>query len=155
MVQTKSNSGPIEDPALGQASKSDNKSAEGSSYGTILEASQGPAVGNTPSVGESVRLPGGQETLKNPGAMSARDSMEIDAPPDNKKSGGENEITAKIERLKKEQKKAQIRNKLRHLREHKAREFVKNILKQESYAQTLALERAKKVRDSNMYSGKN
>ena len=83
--------------------------------------------------------------------MSAKDSIEIDAPLDNKKSSGKNEIATKIEWLKKKLKKAQMRTKLRHLREHKAQEFVKNILEQEFYTQKLALERAKKVRNLDMY----
>ena len=52
-----------------------------------------------------MRLPGSQEAPENLGAMGARDPIEIDALPDDEESGREDEIAAKIERLKKEQKK--------------------------------------------------
>ena len=52
--------------------------------------------------------------------MGAGDSMEVDALSGNEQSGGEDKIAAEIERLKKEQKKVQIKTKLRHLREHQA-----------------------------------
>ena len=87
-------------------------------------------------VGEGVQFLGGQEAPENPGTMGAGDPMEINVPLGNEKSGKEdkNEIAAEIERLKKEQKKVQMRTKLHRLREHKARRFIKNILKQDSYA---------------------
>ena len=44
-----------------------------------------------------------------------------------------------------------MRTKLRRLREHKAWGSVKDILEQESYAQKLALERAKKFRNLDIY----
>ena len=44
-----------------------------------------------------------------------------------------------------------MRTELCCLREYKAQRFVKDIPEQESYAQKLALERAKKVRNSNLY----
>ena len=119
-MQTRSNSGPIEDPASGQASEGDNRSAEGSSRGTIPETPQKPAGGDAPPVGEDVQLPDGQKTSKNPGAMGARDPIEVDAPLSNEESGGEDEIAAEIEQLEKEQKKAQMKIELRYLREHKA-----------------------------------
>ena len=151
MVQTKSNSSSVEDPVSGQALGGDNKNAEGSSRGTISEALQGPAGSDAPPVSKGMQFSGSQEALKNPDAMDARDSMEVDAPPGNKKSGKEDEIAAKIEQLKKEQKKAQMRTKLRHLRENKAQRFVKDISEQESYMQKLALKKAKKVCDPDMY----
>ena len=122
MVQTRSNSGPVEDQALGQASGGDNRTAESSSCGTVPEVPQELARGDAPSVDVSVQLPSGQEALENPGAMGAGDPIKVDAPPGNEESGreDEDEIAAKIERLKKEQKKAQMRTKLRRLREHKA-----------------------------------
>ena len=120
MVQTRSNSSPVEDQALGQASGGDNGTAESSSRGTVPEAPREPAGGDAPPVGEGVRLPGGQEAPENPGAMGAGDPMEVDAPPGGEESGGEDEIAAEIERLKKKQKKVQMRTKLRRLREHKA-----------------------------------
>ena len=52
-----------------------------------------------------MQLPGGQKALKNPDAMGTGDPMEIDALLGSEKSGGEDEIAAKIERLKKKQKK--------------------------------------------------
>ena len=102
-----------------------------------------------------MRLPSGQEVLKNPGALGARDSIEIDAPPDNKRSSGEdeNEIAVEIEWLKKEQKKIQRKIELRRLREHKARGFIKDVPEQESYMQRLVLERVKKVRNPDVYLG--
>ena len=48
-----------------------------------------------------------------------------------------------------------MRSKLYCLKEHKTQRYVKNIPKQEFYAQKLALKRAKKIRDPNMYSGEN
>ena len=119
-MQTRSNSGPVEDQALGQASGGDNGTAESSSRGTVLEAPQEPAGGDAPPVGKGVQLPGGQKAPENPGAMGAGDPMEVDAPPGGEESGGEDEIAAEIERLKKEQKKVQMRTELRRLREHKA-----------------------------------
>ena len=86
--------------------------------------------------------------------MGTRDLMKIDTPPSNEKFGGEDEIAAEIERLKKEQEKAQIKTKLHHLRKHNAQRFVKDVPEQKSYAQKLALESAKKVRDPNVYLGK-
>ena len=47
-----------------------------------------------------------------------------------------------------------MRTKLFHLREHKAQGFVKDVFEQESYAQRLVLERAKKVCNPNVYSRK-
>ena len=96
-------------------------------------------------------FPGGQDAPENLGAIGAGDLIEIDAPLDNEESSGEDEIAAKIERLKKEQKKAQMRTELHCLREHKAQECVKDVLEQEFYMQKLALERAKKVRNSDVY----
>ena len=110
MVQTRSNSSPVEDLASGQASGGDNGSAEDSSRGTIPEAPQGPAGGDASPEGEGVQLPGGQEAPKNPGAMGVGDSIEVDAPPDNEGSGREEEIATEIERLKREQKKAQMKS---------------------------------------------
>ena len=86
--------------------------------------------------------------------MDAKESIEVNALLGNKKSGGEDEIAAEIKRLNKKQKKAQIRTGLCHLREHKAWEFVKDILKQKFYAQRLALEKAQKVCDRDVYFGK-
>ena len=106
MMQMRLNSGPIKVPASGQALGGDNKSAEGSFHSTILKALQKPAGGDALPVGKGVRLLGGQKASKNPSAMGARDSIEVDAPPSNEKSSGKDEIAAKIERLKKEQKKA-------------------------------------------------
>ena len=119
-MQTRSNSGPVEDQALGQASGGDNGTAESSSRGTVPEAPREPAGGDAPPVGEGVRLPGGQKAPKNPGAMDAGDLIEVDAPLGNEESSGKDEIAAEIEWLKKEQKKVQMRTKLRRLREHKA-----------------------------------
>ena len=154
MVQTRSNSGSVENQALSQALGGDNGTAESSSHGTVPEAPQEPARGDTLSVGKGVQLPDGQQASKNPGAIGVRDPMEVDAPPGNEKFGREDEIATEIERLKKEQKKVQMRTKLRHLKKHKARGFVKDVPEQESYAQRLALERAKKVRNPNVYLGK-
>ena len=44
-----------------------------------------------------------------------------------------------------------MRTELRCLREHKAQRFVKDVLEPEFYVQRLALERAKKVCNPNMY----
>ena len=101
-----------------------------------------------------MRLPGDQKAPENPGAMGAENSMEVDALPGNEESGREDEIAAEIERLKKEQKKVQMRTELHCLREHKAQGFVENIPEQKFYMQRLALERAKKVRNPDMYLGK-
>ena len=76
--------------------------------------------------------------------MGAGDPIEIDTPLGNKKSGRKDEVAAGIERLKKEQKKAQMRFKLYCLREHKTQEFIQDISEQKSYMQKLALKRAKK-----------
>ena len=59
MVQTRSNSGSIENLASGQDLRGDNKSTENSSRGTILEALQKPAGGNAPPVGRGMQLPSG------------------------------------------------------------------------------------------------
>ena len=67
-----------------------------------------------------MQLTDGQKAFENPGAMGAGNAIEVNAPPDNEESGRENEIAAKIERLKKEQKKAQMRIELHCLKEHKA-----------------------------------
>ena len=107
MVQTRSNSGLVEDPASNQALGDDNGSAKSSSRKTIPEAPQRPARDNVLPVGKDVRLLDGQEAFKNPGAMGIGDSMEVDALPGNEESGreDENEIAAEIKQLKKEQKK--------------------------------------------------
>ena len=104
MVQTRSNSGPVEDPVSSQALKGDNKSAEGSSRKTIPKTSQKPARGDAPLVSKGMQLLGGQEAPKNPGAIGTGDLIEINAPPGNKKSGRKDEIAAEIELLKKEAK---------------------------------------------------
>ena len=129
MVQTRLNSGLIEDPALGQVLKGDNGSAEGSSRRTISKVLQRPTGGNALPVSEGMQLPDCQEALKNSSAMSTKGPIKVDASLGNKESGGEDEIAAEIEWLKKEQKKTQMRTKLRCLREHKAQRFVKNIPK--------------------------
>ena len=131
--------------------RGDNKNAESNSCGTILEALQGLAKGDAPLIGKSVQLLDSQKALKNLNAMGAGDLMKINAPPDNEESDRKNEIAAEIERLKKEQKKAQIKIELYCLREHKAQGFVKDISEQESYTQKLVLKKTKKVRDPNMY----
>ena len=102
--------------------RGDNGSAEGSSRGTIPEALQKPAKGDVPPVNKGMQLPGGQEAPKNPIAIGAKDPIKVNTPLGNEKSGrkDENEIAAEIERLKKEQKKVQMRTKLHCLREHKA-----------------------------------
>ena len=102
MVQTRLNSGLIEDLVL----EGDNGSAENSSCGTILKALQKPAGGNVLPVGKGVQLPSGQQAFENPGAMGAKNPMEVDTLSGNKKSARKDEIAAEIERLKKEQKKA-------------------------------------------------
>ena len=121
-MQTRLNSSPVKDHALGQASRGDNETAESSSRKTVPETPQEPARGDALLVSESVQLPGGQEAPKNPNAIGIEDPMEVDAPPGNEESGGEyeNEIAAEIERLKKEQKKIQMKTKLHCLRKHKA-----------------------------------
>ena len=153
MVQTRSKSGPVENPASSQALRGNNGSVEDSSCGTISEAPQRLTRGDALPISDGVWLPGDQKALKNPGAMGIRDPMKVDALPDNEKSGrkNENEIAAEIERLKKEQKKVQMRTKLHCLRKHKAWGFVENISEQKSYTQKLTLKRAKKVCDSNVY----
>ena len=98
-----------------------------------------------------MQLLDGQKALKNPGATGAKDLMEVDTLPGNEEFGREDEIVAKIERLKKEQKKAQMKTKLHCLREHKAQGFVKNVFEEESYTYRLALKTSKKVRDSDLY----
>ena len=97
-----------------------NRTAENSSHGTVPKAPQEPVRDDTPLVGKGVQLLGGQEAPENLGTMGAGDSMEVDVPSGGEESGGEDEIAAEIERLKKEQKKVQMRTKLRCLREHKA-----------------------------------
>ena len=111
-MQTRSNSHPIKDPASGQALGDDNGSAKSSSRETISEAPQGPARGDAPLVGEGVRLPSDQEASENPGAMGARNPMEVDTLPGNEESGreNENEIAAEIERLKKGAKEGSNKN---------------------------------------------
>ena len=86
--------------------------------------------------------------------MGIKNSIEIDALPDNERSGRKEKIVTEIEQLKKEQKKVQMRFKLHHLRKHTAQEFVEDVFEQESYLQKLVLKRAKKVRNPNMYLGK-
>ena len=155
MMQTRSNNGPVEDPTLGQASGGDNGSTKSSSCGTIPDTWQRFAEGDAPPVGKGVQLLGGQEAFKNPSAIDAEDPIEVDTPSGNEKSGGEdeNEIATEIERLKKEQKKVQMRTKLRCLKKHKAQEFIKDVPEQESYMQKLALKKAKKICDLDVYSG--
>ena len=104
---------------MGQTLGGDNRGAEGSSCETILEALQGPIRDNIPLISKDVQFPDGQKALKNSGAMGVGDSIEVDAPPDNKKSSREDEIATEIERLKKKQKKVQMRIKLHCLKEHK------------------------------------
>ena len=102
-----------------------------------------------------MQLLDGQKASENPSAMGARDPIEVDAPPGNEKSSGKDEIAAEIEQLKKKQKKVQMRTKLHCLRKHKAQGFVEDVPEQESNAQRLALEKAKKVCDPNVYLGEN
>ena len=97
-----------------------------------------------------MQLPSGQKISENPDAMDTEDLMEVDTLPSNEESGGEDEIAAEIERLKK-QKKAQIKSELYYLKEHTAWGFVKNIPEQKFYAQKLALKRAKKLCNLNVY----
>ena len=144
---------PIEDPTLGQALEGDNKSAEDNSCKTILEAPHRLTRGDIPPVEENMWFLGSQKVPKNFGAIGAKDTMEVNASLGNKKSGGEDEIAAEIEQLKKEQKRAQIKIKLHCLREHQAQRFVKDVSEQEFYAQKLALERTKKVCSPNVYLG--
>ena len=127
-MQTRSNSGLVEDPASGQVLRGDNRSAEGSFCRTIPKALQGPAGSDVPPVGKGVQLLDGQKAPKNSGAMGVEDLIEVDAPPDNEKSGEKDEIAIEIERLKKEQKKAQMRTKLHCLKKHKVWRFVKTFL---------------------------
>ena len=101
-MQTRLNSGFVEDPALGQALRGDNRSVESSFCEMVPEAQQKPAGGDALLVGKSVRLLGGQGASKNPGAIGARDSIEVDALSDNEKSGGEDKIATEIKRLKKD-----------------------------------------------------
>ena len=131
-MQTRSNSGFVEDPASGQALGGDNGSAKDSSHGTISETLQRLAKDDAPPVGKGVRFSNGQEAFENPSAMGAENPMKVDALSDNEESGKKNEIAAEIRQLKKEQK-AQMGSKLRHLKEHKTQRFVKNILEQKSY----------------------
>ena len=90
------NSGPVKDLASSQALGSDNGSAEGSSYKTILEAPQRPAGGDAPLVGKSVWPSGSQKVPKNPGAIGAGDPIKINALPGNEESSREDEIAAEI-----------------------------------------------------------
>ena len=107
---------------MGQALEGDNGIAKSSFRKMVPEALQKSARDDALPVDKSVQLPSGQKTPKNPSAIGARDPIEVDAPPGNEKSGGEdeNEIAAEIEWLKKKQKKAQMRTELRRLREYKA-----------------------------------
>ena len=84
MVQTRSNSGSVEDQASGQALGGDNGTVESNSRGTVPEASREPAGNDALPVGKGVRLSGGQKAPENPGAMGAGDPMKVDAPPGGK-----------------------------------------------------------------------
>ena len=105
MVQTRLNSSPIEDPALSQALENNNRSTKSNSYEMIPKTSQGSARGDALSKSKSVQLPCSQGVPENPDTMGAKDSIEVDVLLDNKKSDKEEKIAAKIEWLKKKQKK--------------------------------------------------
>ena len=96
-MQTWSNNGLIEDPALNQASKNDNKSAKGSFYETILEALQELVKGNALPIGKDVQLLDDQKTSKILDTISAGDPMEVNTPPGNEKFGEKDKIAAEIE----------------------------------------------------------
>ena len=62
-------------------------------------------------------------------------------------------LPPKLSNSRKNKKKAQMKTKLRHLREDKAQGFVEDVLEKKSYAYKLALKRSKKICDPNVYSG--